>query len=358
MKILILQDYLRSGGTERQSVFLTRGFAQAGLETVLLTFRPGGELSTGLGDIVHRSLQPFDFHLDWFAPGLTRAVRQLSPDGVLCMGRMANCLAGSLQKKFPWIGVIGTMRTGKPLPSLYRHSLNHVWHVVANSQDAKSVLAAHYGVDRNRVSVIYNSIVFPPTEAGRRNEALRKEMDAGPSTLVLLNVAMFRPEKNQRDLIEIAAKLPRGVRWQLWFAGDGPERAACERLAAEKNLGNRVRFLGFQSDPTPLYAAADLAALTSLSESLPNFLIEAHAHGLMSVAYDVGGVSETGATVVPVHNRDAFLARLQPLLFDPPLRAKQAAAVQTYVRDNFDPARQIQAYLDLFACLVQPAQTG
>ena len=44
MKILIVQDYLRSGGTERQSVLLANAFAAAGHATTLLTFRPGGPL--------------------------------------------------------------------------------------------------------------------------------------------------------------------------------------------------------------------------------------------------------------------------------------------------------------------------
>ncbi len=209
MKILVLQDYLRSGGTERQSIFLTRSLAAAGLDTVLLTFRPGGALATRLDDIVYRSLQPFDLHLDWFAPGLTRAVRIVSPDAILCMGRMANCYAGGLQKKFPHIGVIGTMRTGKPLPSLYRHSLHRVWHVVANSHESKSILAAHYGVARERISVIHNSIVFPPAAAlSKRNEALRTKLDAGPTTVVFLDVAMFRPEKTSAT----SSKLPQNCR--------------------------------------------------------------------------------------------------------------------------------------------------
>jgi glycosyltransferase involved in cell wall biosynthesis len=356
MKILILQDYLRSGGTERQSILLARAFASTGLDASLLTFRPGGALSTRLGGVAHRALQPFDFHLDWFAPGLARAIDRLQPDGVLCMGRMANCYAGRLQKKFPYIGVIGTMRTGKKLPSPYLKSLDRVWHIVANSHDAKSLLVTRHGIAEERITVIHNSIVFPPVAPLQRNEALRTKMEAGPTTIVFLDVAMFRPEKNQRDLVEIAAKLPLGLKWQLWFVGDGPSRAACERLVAQKNLGHRVKFLGFHADPTPFYAAADLAAHTSLSESLPNFLIEAHAHGLMSVAYDVGGVRETGGAVVPSGSRDAFLARLQPLLFDPALRAKEAAAAQARARENFDPQRQLQAYLDLFLCLIQPVR--
>src|SRR5664280_2508394 len=94
MKILVLQDYLRSGGTERQSILLARAFAAAGHPTTLLTFRPGGSLAGELSGVCHHSLLPFDLHLDWFAPRLLRTVAAAAPDIALCMGRMANCYAG------------------------------------------------------------------------------------------------------------------------------------------------------------------------------------------------------------------------------------------------------------------------
>src|SRR3954470_8366173 len=98
MKILIVQDFLRSGGTERQTILLANAFATAGHATTLLTFRPGGALSeTVLATVTCRSLQPFDLGLDWFAPGLMRAVRRMGPDIVVCMGRMANCFAGRIR---------------------------------------------------------------------------------------------------------------------------------------------------------------------------------------------------------------------------------------------------------------------
>src|SRR5271163_1694668 len=73
MKIIVLQDYLRSGGTERHSILLAREFAALGHEASLLTFRPGGALCGTAGPAV-RSLQPFDTGLDWFGPGLLRTV--------------------------------------------------------------------------------------------------------------------------------------------------------------------------------------------------------------------------------------------------------------------------------------------
>src|SRR5690606_9386556 len=132
-----VQDHLRSGGTERQSVLLSAGFQAAGHETTLVTFRPGGPLVPTIAPQVrHITLQPFDTGIDAWAPGLTRTARLLSPDIVLCMGRMANCRGSRLQRALPATAVIGTLRTGRSLPWLFRRSLRCVRHVVANSNEA------------------------------------------------------------------------------------------------------------------------------------------------------------------------------------------------------------------------------
>lgn len=361
MKILVVQDHLRSGGTERQSVLLSGAFAASGHEVTLLTFRPGGKLASSVSPAVtRRVLQPFDTGLDWFAPGLGRAVAQLAPDVVLCMGRMANCYAGSLQtapaRSRPGAAVIATMRTGKPLPWLFRRSLKQVSHIVANSEAARQTLVRQHHLSPGRISVIYNSLVFPPpsSAAVTRDEALRARWGATPGTIVLLDVAMFRPEKNQGELIEIVAELPPSSDVQLWLAGEGPARADCEALVTRRGLSARVKFVGFHRDPSALYAAADLAVHASWSESLSNFVIEAQAHGLPAVVSDAQGMSEccvpddTGF-VLPPGDRTAFLAVLQRLMTEPSAAgAQRSARARAFARERFDPDRQAAAYLDLF----------
>lgn len=357
MKILVVQDYLRSGGTERQSILLAGGFASAGHDTTLLTFRPGGPLAATCQPAVHRrSLQPFDTGLDWLAPGLARATAALAPDVILAMGRMANCYAGGLQGRFPRTDVVASMRTGKSLPRLFQQSLRTVRHVVANSREARDNLVTRLGLPAEKITVIYNSLVFPPAASLPRNLDLRARHGAGPNTAVLLCVAMFRPEKNQRELIELAASLPATADWQLWLAGTGPTVATCERLVAERQLAARVKFLGFHSDPSALYRAADIAVHASRSESLSNFLIEAQAHGLPAVVYAAQGIGECfepGRTgwVVPPGDRPAFLARLAPLLADAPFRQGCADRARGFATSTFDPQRQLGTYLDLFARL-------
>ena len=367
MKILIVQDYLRSGGTERQSVLLANALSAAGHATTLLTFRPQGALHRTLAPTVkHRALQSFDMRLDWFAPGLFNAVEAITPDFILCMGRMANCYAFTLrnlvQDRWPQTAVVATMRTGKALPYFFRRSLRAATHIVANSHEARATLTGRYEIPADKISVIHNSLVFPASAAPDSATALRAQHGATASTKILLNVAMFRPEKNQRELIHLAAGIPGFADWQLWLAGEGPARVACEQLAAKLGLTERVRFLGFLRDPAPLYAAADIAVHASASESLSNFLIEAQAHGLPAVAYAAQGIGECfipGQTgwVIARDDRAAFHAALAPLFqISESARAELATAARTYARTTFDPARQVTAYLDLFARLHPRAQ--
>ncbi len=359
MKILVVQDYLRSGGTERQSIHLTRAFAGAGHSATLLTFRPGGALAGALGGVNHRSLLAFDSHLDWFAPGLLRAAGAAAPDIVLCMGRMANCYAGFIQGRCPDAAVVGTMRTGRPLPWLFRRSLRRVRHIVANSRAAGRTLVDTLRLPAADITVIHNSLVFGETGAATRNEELRARWGAGPKTTILLCVAMFRPGKNQHELIDIAAGLPPDLDWQLWLAGDGVTRTACEHAASVRRLGRRVKFLGLQQDPSPLYAAADIAVHASSTESLSNFVIEAQAHGLPAVVYNVQGIDEcflpgdTGI-VISRGDRDGFRQAMLRFARAPQAgRETRAARARAYAAATFDPQKHVRDYLDLFSRLVR-----
>jgi glycosyltransferase involved in cell wall biosynthesis len=353
MKILIIQDYLRSGGTERHSLFLAEAFASAGNEVALMTFRPGGALAGDGGSPARIVLQPFDTHMDWFAPGIFPRAAAFAPDVVLCHGRMANCYAGGLQRYLPAAAVVATLRTGKPLPWMYRRSLRMARHIVANSRQARDFLSAGLGIPLEDVSVIHNSLLFRPADAAR-SASLRAASGASPGTLVLLCVAMFRPEKKQRELVEIAAGLPPSLDWQLWLAGDGPGRDSCAQLARERGLGDRVKFHGFAADPGPLYSAADIAVHASSSESLSNFLIESQAAGLPAVAYEAQGIAEcmvpdrTG-WVIERGNRAAFRLAIERLAAEPPAaRAARSAEARSFALAEFDPDRQVAAYLDLF----------
>jgi len=360
MKILVLQDYLRSGGTERQSVLLAQGFARAGHPTTLLTFRPGGPLqpTTLIPRLSCASLQRIDPKLDWWAPGLIRRARALAPAIIICMGRMANCYGRSLQSALPATAVISTLRTGKSLPWLLKKSLQTTRHVIANSHAARDQASQRHAIAPERISVIHNALVFPPATAQPETRSITRErFGATADTLVLLDVAMFRPEKNQIALVDIASRLPPDLPWQLWLAGDGPALATCRARAVALGLSSKIHFPGWLKNPGSLYAAADIAVHASHRESLSNFLIEAQAHGLPAIAYDALGVSETfipeeTGILIPTDDSNRFQSAILRLAHNSVLRGHMSARARTHALANFSTATQIKAYLDLFLQLI------
>lgn len=350
MRIVLVQDYLRSGGTERQTLFFLRAFAERGHEVRLLCFRPGGRLAPDAASFAPTVTQPFDTGLPLLALGATRALQGLQPDVVLCLGRTANCYAARFQRRLPEVPIIGSIRTGKPLFPLHRRALPHLAGVLVNARWWRDRLLA-MGLPAERVGVVHNPRHFDlPAPAPERRARVRREFGLGSDTVLFLNVAHFRRGKHHDELIAACARLPREPRWALWLAGDGWLRRRAERQARRLGLADRVRFLGHVNDPVPLYAAADVAVSASREDSLPNFLIEAQTAGLPVVATAWRGVGETFAdgetgVLVPARDPNALTAALLPFLHDGERRRAWGQAARPRALRTFDPDRQADAAL-------------
>jgi glycosyltransferase involved in cell wall biosynthesis len=122
-------------------------------------------------------------------------------------------------------------------------------------------------------------------------------------------------------------------------AGDGELRGELER-AGRAALGERIRFLGWVSDLPLLYAALDVAVLSSENEGTPVALIEAGAAGLPTVATSVGGVPDviqdgTTGLLVPAKDQAALAGATVKLLTTPELRRSIGLAARERVRDRY-----------------------
>ena len=354
MRIAIIQDYLRCGGTERQTIHLARLFRAEGNEVGLLAFRPGGALEGEVPeDVVHRALQARDTGLNWLAPGLFRAIRELAPDVVLCMGRMANSYAGLIQLRFPDIAVVGTVRTGKALPILNLWSFQLVSGVLTNTTWWRDELIRR-GLDPAKIAVVRNGLAHAWN--GKRRVAARAEMrrrfEVPASTVVFLNVADFRRGKRQAHLIELFSSLHPSWDWQLWLAGDGREWQRCFRRASSLIDSGHVRFVGHRADPYACYAGADVAVSASVEDSLPNFLVEAQTLGLPVIATDFRGVGEgmrDGKTgyLIRAQDRDGFLEAIRELYRHPKIRRRMGRQARAFAAENCASGRQASKTLDV-----------
>ena len=118
-------------------------------------------------------------------------------------------------------------------------------------------------------------------------------------------------------------------------------------MARELQLGDRLRFLGFQSDMPRILSALDVVAMPSLLEGFPIVLLEAMAMEKPVVAADIDGVREAviaGETTLLVPPKDsAALARALSSLLDQPARGLELGkAARRHVERTFSLERMLR----------------
>jgi glycosyltransferase involved in cell wall biosynthesis len=162
-------------------------------------------------------------------------------------------------------------------------------------------------------------------------------------------LARFSPGKRLDLLVRALPELP-GVTAVL--VGDGPERAALERLALELGVGDRVVFAGWRADARALLATFDALVVPSDYESLPLVILEAMFAGVPVVATDVGSVSEavldgeTGRTV-PVDDAGALAEALRGVL-EPGAAQTLGERAREVARERFAVERMVRDYDRLY----------
>ncbi|MBA3521151.1 MAG: glycosyltransferase family 4 protein [Gemmatimonadales bacterium] len=170
---------------------------------------------------------------------------------------------------------------------------------------------------------------------------------------VVLCPARLAPVKGHSHLLDAAARLmTRGIAFELWLAGDGPEGGAIRRRIDELGLGDRVRILGMVPHAAllRLYSErkVDCVVLPSLDlggglhEGISVALIEAMAHGVPTIGTRTGGLPELlhrGAGVlIPPADPDALAAALERVLGSAALRSDLARAGRRRIEEEFDVA--------------------
>ena len=349
MKVIILQDRLRGGGTERQAVALAAALRAEGLPAGLwvgwrgsawdhFAGRQLGEALAFLSDSDRAS------HIGILRRLRRRIAAEKAPICLVLMGRWAHLAANFVSSRSgPGVSFIGTVRTSRPLPWLYLRSIRRSRLLIANSHWALSRIPQ---VKRRRKPikshVIHNGLSRPELLEIPENKAAAAA--AAESRIILLSVARLAPGKGQEDLIRMLPLIRRpGV--ELWLAGAGPETDRLKALCATLGVTKNVHFKGFTDEVAPLYAAADIFVSASQLDSLPNAVIEAQAAALPVVAYENFGLPEivaSGTTgyLCGEHSPAALADRVAALIDAPQQRLAFGSTGRAHAKIAFDPATQ------------------
>lgn len=326
-----------------------------GNEVCRIVFRRGGPLGGGLkeDEVPVQHLQSIRSPLNWWAPGLERAISQFRPDHMIAFGRNGNSALAALLRKRGGGGVVATVRTGRKLPGRYLRTVRASERVVCNSRFAAGLLEP-LGIDGSRISVVENGCRFAERSLPDR-EGSRYALGVEEDELVILSLGSFVPGKRQHRLLSIWKQLSEQVRShaRLWFVGNGATRREVQRDAGRLLDSARVSFWGNRADVDRFLAAADVLVSVSQEESSPNAIVEALCAGVPVGALRCAGVEEligdeTGGAVFSDSEEGELQLRDWLCGFErSPAIVERARSFRKLAAERFDPDKRAEDYLSL-----------
>jgi glycosyltransferase involved in cell wall biosynthesis len=261
-------------------------------------------------------------------------------------------------------GVRGSRRT--PIYNwIDRLCLPHYESVICVSEDLREQCVG-CGVPPRRCHLIENAIDTGQLARAVTREEAKQALGIPPHRLVVGAVGRLSAEKGFDILIRSVDRLRReGFDLDLIIVGEGDRRRSLEALISELGHGDRIHLLGYRPDTLRCYEAMDAYALSSLSEGLPNVILEAMALRIPVAATAIGAVPqiiahEEDGLLVPPGDAGQLSSALARLLSDIELRGRLGDAGRRTVEERFSFERRMkrigEIYDDLLAvpCAAAP----
>jgi glycosyltransferase involved in cell wall biosynthesis len=264
-----------------------------------------------------------------------------------------NLVALRCRKRRPSLKIVSTAHgwiandiRGKAKMFLDRALLRRFDRVIAVSHAVRKRLPRWWILD-GRMRVIHNALMLDSYGQGLGIRAEPAQSRDGP--IRLLAVGRLSREKGLDLLLRALAELaPSYPQLQLTIAGSGPLETSLRLLSEKLALTEKVRFIGYVTDMPNLYVQSDLVVQGSLTEGLPNVILEAAYLGVPVVATDAGGTNEViehgvSGWLVPVGSVAALVAGLRRYLESPDDFNTMARASRQRVEKQFSiDSRTIQ----------------
>ena len=220
----------------------------------------------------------------------------------------------------------------------YRHRFDQV--IVLTSEAKRRY--SH----REKVTVIPNPMIW------------EHHRNANLTTTKAISVGRLDTMKNHAALIRIWAIIKQThPDWVLDIYGDGPQKAALERLINQYGLQDLVFLKGLSNDIISKMSEASIFAFTSLGESFGMVLIEAMSCGLPVVAFDCPDGPKEIITdgqdgyLIPLNDESEMVKKICLLIECNDLRRKMGANAKEKSR-QYSMDVIIDKYMTLFTTLL------
>jgi glycosyltransferase involved in cell wall biosynthesis len=355
-RVLFVIGAIRPGGAEDQLVEIIAGLHGRQIDASIATLgaSPPNPLLPRLAaigvypsELAPRRLSP---PLKALSAGvaLARRIKAQRPDVVYAWLQESSVIAVPVCRALGTPIVVGRHNAIGPyvrsrlLPLLVSHAERHADLVTVVSA-AVGQDAVRRGIPKRRVRLIHNGqVVEGPLDEPKAEQ---------PVTLGY--VALLRPEKGHRRLLDVLQRVDTDVAWRVDVAGSGPLAEELRAEVARHGLEERVQLLGWVEDVREFWRERHVAVLFSDDEGLGNALVEAALAGRPIVATAVGGVPEIvepdGGLMAGVDRPDLLASALKRMIEEPELRRRAGAAAFRQAAERFDLGRSLVRQAEVIA---------
>lgn len=165
--------------------------------------------------------------------------------------------------------------------------------IIANSKMVKDQIIKHYAVSEERIAIIYNGIDlkrFSPENKYKWREGVRDSLNISEDSKLLLFVGSGFERKGLKTLMN-AISFVKDDNIKVLIIGKG-DIGKYRVLAGDKDVSDKIIFLGTQKEIERFYAASDLFVLPTLYDPFSNATLEAMASGIPVITTKNNGVAE------------------------------------------------------------------
>lgn len=170
---------------------------------------------------------------------------------------------------------------------------------------------------------------------------------------IVTMVGAFRPQKDQKTLIDAWKYLPRET-FQLWLIGDGELFQPTYAYAQKSVARNEIFFWGNREDVSHLLMSSHIVVLSSHWEGFGLAIVEGMASRKPVIASDVDGLREVtqGAGILFPQGDAKALAKAIRLLHDDPTFYRDVAE-RCYARaQQYDIQKMVDGYEQVYLSLI------
>ena len=210
--------------------------------------------------------------------------------------------------------------------------------VIAISAMVKNDLIRYTRLNPDKIVIVRNGVdleKFRPEARAARRDKLRRELELREEDILILFVAHNFRLKGLHVLILAMAELKKTrpeVSFKVGVLGEGKKKQFA-RMARQKQVADRIIFLGGREKPECYYAAADICVHPSYYDPSALVVLEAMASGLPVITTAYCGTSEIieegkdGYIVADPGNISSLTAAIYRLR-DPRLRRKMGESAR------------------------------